>query len=145
MYVYEGAKILYEKLNIPESPLSEKHFLCGSLSKVFSVMLSYPITTLRTRIQQNQFVGEGTNSKYNGIIDLMIRTLREEGVQGFYKGISANLMRGLSQKGIYFYLYEMFKDFLFPRKSGASELLWLNDFKYQIFKRLYSLMIMTSL
>ena len=67
MYVYEGAKILYEKLSIPESPLSEKHFLCGALSKVFSVLLSYPITTMRTRIQQNQFVGEGGKQKYNGV------------------------------------------------------------------------------
>jgi hypothetical protein len=56
MYVYEGSKILYEKMQIPETPISEKHFICGSLSKVFSALLSYPITTLRTRIQQSQFV-----------------------------------------------------------------------------------------
>jgi hypothetical protein len=58
MCTYEGAKILYEKLNIPESQLEEKHFICGSISKLTSVLLSYPITTLRTRLQQNQFVGE---------------------------------------------------------------------------------------
>ena len=130
MYVYEGAKILYEKLSIPESPLSEKHFLCGALSKVFSVLLSYPITTMRTRIQQNQFVGKGDKQKYNGIADLMMRTVHEEGVRGFYKGISANLMRGISQKGIYFYFYEMFKDVLFPKSSNSSELLWLPLISY---------------
>lgn len=47
----------------------------------------------------------------------MFRTLREEGAHGFYKGITANLMRGISQKGIYFYFYEMFKEVLFPEKS----------------------------
>ena len=67
MYVYEGAKILYEKFNIPASELNEKHFICGSLSKVFSVLLSYPITTMRTRIQQNQFVGSSGKEKYNGV------------------------------------------------------------------------------
>ncbi len=109
MYTYEGAKIVYEKLEIPESGLEEKHFFCGSISKVFSVLLSYPITTLRTRIQQNQFVGDRSSQKYSGIADLALRTVKDEGITGFYKGISANLMRGVSQKGIYFYFYEIFK------------------------------------
>jgi len=77
MYVYEGAKILYESLEVPESPLEEKHFICGSLSKVFSVLLSYPITTMRTRIQQNQFVSNSQSQKYCGVIDLTSRTLQQ--------------------------------------------------------------------
>ena len=77
MYVYEGAKILYDKFNIPASELNEKHFICGSLSKVFSVMMSYPITTMRTRIQQNQFVGTNGVAKYGSIGDLFLRTARE--------------------------------------------------------------------
>lgn len=109
MYVYEGAKLLYDRLNIPVSPLDEKHFVCGSLSKIFSVLLSYPITTMRTRIQQNQFVGSEKKQKYSGVGELFLRTAREEGVRGFYKGISANLMKGVAQKGIYFYFYEIFK------------------------------------
>ncbi len=35
--------------------------------------------------------------------------LREEGVRGFYKGLTANLIRGIPQKGIYFYAYEILK------------------------------------
>lgn len=35
----------------------------------------------------------------------MGRMLREEGVRGFYKGLWANLIRGIPQKGIYFYAY----------------------------------------
>ena len=57
MYVYEGAKLLYDHFQIPVTPLDERAFVCGSLSKIFSVLLSYPITTMRTRIQQNQYVG----------------------------------------------------------------------------------------
>lgn len=109
MYVYEGSKILYDKFGIPESHFGEKSFFCGSLSKIFSVLLSYPITTMRTRIQQNQFVGEGNIPKYHSIGDLFWRTATEEGFRGFYKGISANLMRGVCQKGIYFYFYEVMK------------------------------------
>jgi hypothetical protein len=120
MYTYEGAKILYDQFNIPASQFNEKHFLCGSLSKVFSVLLSYPITTMRTRIQQNQFVGDSGKEKYGGVSDLFLRTAREEGIRGFYKGITANLMRGVGQKGIYFYFYEIFKEALFPKGSNLA-------------------------
>ena len=116
MYVSEGAKILYDRFNIPTTEFNEKHFTCGSLSKFFSVLLSYPITTMRTRIQQNQFVGDSGKAKYNGVSELFLRTAREEGAKGFYKGVSANLMRGVGQKGIYFYFYEIFKDLLFPKQ-----------------------------
>jgi len=60
---------------------------------------------MRTRIQQNQFVSCTKNQKYLGIMDLVKRTANEEGLKGFYKGMSANLMRGVCQKGIYFYCY----------------------------------------
>ncbi|XP_031472481.1 uncharacterized protein LOC116244728 [Nymphaea colorata] len=114
MYVYEGSKILFDRLKLPESRLGEKHFICGSLSKIFSILLSYPITTLRTRIQQSQFVTCSSDQKYKSLRDLAGRTWREEGVRGLYKGMNANLMKGMSQKGIYFYFYEIFKQYLFP-------------------------------
>ena len=118
MYVYEGTKILYDRLKIPQSGLEEKSFICGGLSKLFSALLSYPITTMRTRIQQNQFVGVTGKQKYSGISELAQRTLREEGVTGFYKGMTANLMKGVTQRGIYFYFYEIFKKSLFPEDKN---------------------------
>lgn len=65
MYLYEGAKIMYEQFNIPESRFEEKHLICGGISKIVSVLVSYPLTTIRTRIQQNQFVGSNNSMKYN--------------------------------------------------------------------------------
>ena len=41
-----------------------------------------------------------------------MRTVREEGITGFYKGVGINLARGIPQRGIYFYFYEIFKDLL---------------------------------
>lgn len=76
MYTYEGSKMVYESCSIPETPFNEKHFICGSISKVFSVLLSYPITTIRTRIQQNQFVDGSSQEKYCGIINLGQKTLK---------------------------------------------------------------------
>lgn len=124
MYVYEGSKLLYDRLRLPESPLGEKSFICGALSKIFSIFLSYPITTLRTRIQQSQYINCTSSQKYKSLRDLAARTWREEGIRGLYKGMNANLLKGVTQKGIYFYFYEIFKDYLLPQLQG-SQANWL--------------------
>ena len=64
MYSYEGSKMIYERLKLPESKMEEKHFICGGFSKIFSVFVSYPFTTIRTRIQQNQFINSKNCQKY---------------------------------------------------------------------------------
>jgi solute carrier family 25 (mitochondrial folate transporter), member 32 len=117
MYTYEGAKKLYDRLDIPQSFLSEKRFFCGALSKFFSVVLSYPITTVRTRAQQNQYIRSASTKKYAGTVEIIRRTYQDEGLSGFYKGFQANLLRGIMQRGIYFYLYEAMKDLFFAPPS----------------------------
>lgn len=117
MYLYEGAKSLYSFLRIPESMLEEKHFICGGISKIVSVIWSYPLTTIRTRIQQNQFVNSSSGQKYKGSIDILKKTLQAEGIRGLYKGVGANLMRGVGQKGIYFYCYERMKKLMLTSRA----------------------------
>jgi len=118
MYSYEGLKKIYEYFHIPESSFQEKNFICGALCKLFVVILTYPITTIRTRIQQNQFVKDATTMKYMNVRDIIGRTLKGEGLLGFYKGFEANLIKGVFQKGIYFYFYELFKlNFLGEKKK----------------------------
>lgn len=56
MFFYEGSKVLYNRLDIPESAMEEKNFICGGISKILSGLIMYPLTTVRTRIQQNQFI-----------------------------------------------------------------------------------------
>jgi solute carrier family 25 (mitochondrial folate transporter), member 32 len=105
MFFYEGSKVLYNRLNIPESAMEEKNFICGGISKILSGLIMYPLTTVRTRIQQNQFIRYGNEQKYKGNWDIITRTAREEGMRGFYKGLWANIIKGIPQKGIYFYFY----------------------------------------
>ncbi len=69
------------------------------------MLWSYPLTTIRTRIQQNQYVNNMATQKYMGSMDILRHILKEEGVSGLFKGLSANVMRGVGQKGIYFSCY----------------------------------------
>jgi hypothetical protein len=47
----------------------EKNFICGGIAKVANVFIIYPLTTIRTRIIQNQFVKANPNElKYNNVL-----------------------------------------------------------------------------
>lgn len=110
MYLYEGSKILYQKVQIPQSKFSEKHFICGSFSKFTSILITYPLTTIRTRVQQNQYFNNRSQAKYSSATDVTKRIMRDEGFVGFYKGILPNLLKGIPQRGIYFYFYQLLKN-----------------------------------
>jgi hypothetical protein len=53
----------------------ERNFICGGIAKVANVFVIYPMTTLRTRIIQNQFVKANPNKvKYNNVFEIVIKT-----------------------------------------------------------------------
>jgi threonine synthase len=53
-------------------------------------------------------------------MDVLRRALTDEGIRGLYKGISANMMRGVGQKGIYFYCYEQLKELMSKSKTSSE-------------------------
>ncbi len=53
----------------------ERNFICGGIAKIANVFIIYPLTTLRTRIIQNQFVKANPNqAKYNNVIEIILKT-----------------------------------------------------------------------
>ena len=109
MTVYEVCQNVFKAMDLTDNPLLDKNFLSGGICKGAVVLLSYPVTTVRTRIQQNQFVKDDKTRKYVSVADVTKSMIRDEGIRGFYKGMWANLVKGFLQKGIYFYWYELFK------------------------------------
>ena len=53
------------------------------------------------------------DEKYKGIWHIIRLTWTEEGIKGFYKGLAPNIIKGIPQKGIYFYFYELIKEKVF--------------------------------
>lgn len=86
-------------------------FVAGMVSKGFAIYATYPLTTIKTRIIQNQFVGS-ESPKYQSNLDIVRKIWNVEGTRGFYKGITASLIKGVPQKGLYFYAYEYLKTLL---------------------------------
>lgn len=116
MQTYEAVKLIYQSYNHTENAVLSLSFVAGGFSKITSTLLTYPLTTVRTRIQQNQYFDYVEQPKYRNILDISARLWREEGLFGFYKGIVANILKGVLQRGVYFYCYELFKMWLHINK-----------------------------
>ncbi|KAI8928184.1 mitochondrial carrier domain-containing protein [Entophlyctis helioformis] len=117
-------------------------FLFGGMSCMAAAMVTHPVDTIKVRLQlQGEPVGypaAGTGAqattatastaaqaavpkKYNGFLRGMATVVREEGVGGLYKGISASLLREGTYSTIRIGLYEPFKNALATATTGRDE------------------------
>ncbi|KAK6200278.1 putative mitochondrial flavine adenine dinucleotide carrier protein [Scheffersomyces amazonensis] len=82
-----------------------QYIYCSALSKISSMIVMYPTQVIRSRIQITR-----NNSHLREIIrDLYIN---EGGIKGFYKGLSANIVRVLPATCVTFVVYESVKNYL---------------------------------
>uniref|UniRef100_A0A3P8W174 Solute carrier family 25 member 32 n=1 Tax=Cynoglossus semilaevis TaxID=244447 RepID=A0A3P8W174_CYNSE len=104
---YEELKRDYNKYRggtrVPCNPM--EYISMAALSKIFAVATTYPYQVVRARLQDQ-------HNTYNGVIDVMRRTWRNEGAFGFYKGIVPNLIRVTPACCITFVVYEYLSEFL---------------------------------
>ncbi len=64
-------------------------FISGLMSGTINKFLTHPIDTIKAKIQIKQLTYNSlSNITKNGIIKTSIRVYREEGIKGFYRGVS---------------------------------------------------------
>ncbi|XP_011786525.1 PREDICTED: mitochondrial folate transporter/carrier [Colobus angolensis palliatus] len=105
---YELLKLKYNQhINrLPEAQLSTVEYISvAALSKIFAVAATYPYQVIRARLQDQHMF-------YSGVIDVITKTWRKEGIGGFYKGIAPNLIRVTPACCITFVVYENVSHFL---------------------------------
>lgn len=91
--------------------------LIAAASKAAATTATYPTQVLRSRLQ----VQHGALSdEYAGLVDLLRKTLRREGIYGFYKGFGPNLIRVLPGSVVTLGAYEIISAVLRQRKSVQS-------------------------
>ncbi|KAL6843601.1 hypothetical protein ACP4OV_026663 [Aristida adscensionis] len=80
----------------------------GAGSKVAAILLTYPYQVVRARLQQRP--GTDGTPKYSNSWHVMKETanmcLRYEGIRGFYRGITSNLLKNLPAASLTFVVYE---------------------------------------
>ncbi|KAI7736635.1 hypothetical protein M8C21_025720 [Ambrosia artemisiifolia] len=76
----------------------------GASSKLAAILVTYPFQVIRARLQQRPST-DGV-PRYIDSWHAMERTARLEGVRGFYRGITPNLLKNLPAASITFIVYE---------------------------------------
>ena len=74
----------------------------SSSSKVAAMLATYPYQVVRSRLQ----VRANTQFSYSGVVDVISKTARKEGVWAFYRGIVPSTLRVLPGTCITFLTYE---------------------------------------
>lgn len=102
---------------------------CGAISGLFAQSITYPIEVTRRRMQTLGLVGTdtafnnlGVKDKYASGPPTLLGTIRnlyaEQGLRGFYKGVSMNWMKGPVAFSISFTTYDVVKGLLIQESDN---------------------------
>lgn len=113
--IYDTLKTLIHSSKISHLNSSGKNSKLGasdiiaitSMSKMISVSSTYPLQLIKSNLQNKQYKG-----KFLKIRNLVKKIYMRNGIFGFYRGISANLLRAVPSTCITFCTYEFFRDYL---------------------------------
>jgi len=93
-----------------------KSAMCGGIAGGISKFIVYPLDTIKKRLQiqvlANTLDGAQFMPKYNGVSDLVRKTLAAEGIRGFYKGLGPTTAKAVVSTAVTFAAFEGAKDFL---------------------------------
>lgn len=100
-------------------------FLVGGTSKSIASILLTPVNIVRLRLQMRQYSTEQVDKmglkaesnkqqaqKYSGMLDVVRKIYRNEGILAFYKGLTPNLVKTFPSAGMFFISYELTLTFL---------------------------------
>lgn len=109
------------------------HILSAAAAGITSNTLTNPIWLMKSRVQLQAGASSSNPLVYRGYRDAMVRILREEGIGGFFKGLTASYW-GVTEGALHFVVYERIKakliaenkrriargDFLSPNSSVSA-------------------------
>ena len=79
---------------------------------------SVRLQSLKTRLA-NDAKGKGGERQFNGLIDVYVKTLKSDGIQGLYRGFTISAVGIFIYRGMYFGLYDTLKPLLLGKDAGV--------------------------
>ncbi|CAN6464499.1 unnamed protein product [Victoria cruziana] len=79
---------------------------CGTISGSIGATCVYPLQVIRTRMQAQR---SNASAGYEKMSDVFWRTMKHEGLSGFYKGLFPNLLKVVPSASITYLVYEAMK------------------------------------
>lgn len=102
-------------------------FLLGALAKLGATVSTYPLLVVKSRLQAKQEIGGNVSLRYTGTFDAIIKMIRYEGVQAFYKGMSTKIVQSVFAASVLFMIKEeLVKAYMLLADKGQKVLLDLS-------------------
>merc|ERR1711990_712420 len=83
----------------------------GGAAGTLSLLFVYPLDFARTRLA-NDAKGKGGERQFNGLIDVYVKTLKSDGIQGLYRGFTISAVGIFIYRGMYFGMFDTLKPIL---------------------------------
>nr|ACO12964.1 Congested-like trachea protein [Lepeophtheirus salmonis] len=68
------------------------NFVSGGFGGICAIASGHPFDTIKVRLQTMPLPSPGTQPLYNGAMDCLSKTVRNEGIRGLYKGMGAPIV-----------------------------------------------------
>jgi len=83
----------------------------GGAAGTMSLLFVYSLDYARTRLA-NDSKGKGGERQFNGLIDVYVKTLKSDGIQGLYRGFTISAVGIFIYRGMYFGMFDTLKPIL---------------------------------
>merc|ERR1712002_558535 len=91
----------------------------GGVAGTLSLTFVYSLDYARTRLA-NDAKGKGGERQFNGLIDVYVKTIKTDGIQGLYRGFVISAVGIFIYRGMYFGLYDTLKPMLLGADAGVG-------------------------
>jgi len=91
----------------------------GGAAGTMSLLFVYSLDYARTRLA-NDAKGKGGERQFNGLVDVYVKTLKADGIQGLYRGFTISAVGIFIYRGMYFGLYDTLKPMLLGDDAGVT-------------------------
>eukprot|EP00088_Acartia_fossae_P069501 TRINITY_DN90_c0_g1_i1.p1 TRINITY_DN90_c0_g1~~TRINITY_DN90_c0_g1_i1.p1 ORF type:complete len:301 (+),score=107.89 TRINITY_DN90_c0_g1_i1:168-1070(+) len=91
----------------------------GGVAGTMSLLFVYSLDFARTRLA-NDMKGKGGERQFNGLVDVYVKTLKSDGIQGLYRGFVISAVGIFIYRGMYFGLYDSLKPLLLGENPGVA-------------------------
>ncbi|KAF7278825.1 hypothetical protein GWI33_007938 [Rhynchophorus ferrugineus] len=96
-----------------------EYFICGGFGGICTVLVGHPLDTIKVRLQTMPVPGPRESPIYSNTLDCFKKTLQNEGLKGFYKGMGAPIIGVAPIFAVSFMGYGIGKK-LFETKDGQN-------------------------
>jgi len=90
----------------------------GGFAGTMSLLFVYSLDYARTRLA-NDSKGKGGERQFNGLIDVYVKTLKTDGIQGLYRGFTISAVGIFIYRGMYFGLYDTLKPIVLGKDAST--------------------------